>query len=485
MTQPQGGSAQPVALSSGAQSGGAAVPVYEVTDGRATVGGPAQPVYVVTSGPMQGGTPMPVVTAAAGAVVSAGPAIPVYVVSGVIGDVLPVNTALPVITGATTIGSLLSSTTGTWTGPPTGYAYQWKRGGVAIGGATASTYTLVNADNGTTITVTVTASNAIGSTAATSAGTAISNLPVNTVLPVISGGTAAAISTTDGTWTGPPTITFTYQWKRNGANIGGATASTYSIVAADIGTTTTVAVTATNAAGAVSATSAGYTPTYTQKVLTLAPIAYWPMAEPSGTTALDASGNGRTGTYTGVTLGVTGIGDGRTAASFDGATSKNNVFSASLAAAFGSAEGSIILWAKVSAVGVWSDGIVRRFITLQVDANNRAYIEKVAGANTFGINYVAGGTAKNRNRVTTTVAYFHVTMTWSKSNDRAIMYFNGVQEGATLTALGTWVGTIVNTNTNVGANATTPTSVWSGSLAHAAVFARELTAAEALSAATP
>ena len=50
------------------------------------------------------------------------------------------------------------------------YAYQWKRGGVNISGATANTYTLVTADLGATITATVTATNAAGSASATAAG---------------------------------------------------------------------------------------------------------------------------------------------------------------------------------------------------------------------------------------------------------------------------------------------------------------------------
>jgi hypothetical protein len=50
------------------------------------------------------------------------------------------------------------------------YAYQWKRGGVNISGATANTYTLVTADIGAMITATVTATNTAGSASATAAG---------------------------------------------------------------------------------------------------------------------------------------------------------------------------------------------------------------------------------------------------------------------------------------------------------------------------
>ncbi|UJW87967.1 hypothetical protein [Devosia sp. SL43] len=85
----------------------------------------------------------------------------------------PANTVLPAITGTPTVGQTLTSTTGTWTGKPTPiFARQWKRGGVAISGATAATYLLAVADVGAVITVTVTGSSIAGSVAATSAGTA-------------------------------------------------------------------------------------------------------------------------------------------------------------------------------------------------------------------------------------------------------------------------------------------------------------------------
>lgn len=87
------------------------------------------------------------------------------------GDTAPANTVLPAISGTAEIGQLLTASTGTWTGTaPITYAYQWKRGGVDIGGATASTYTLTVSDSNATITVTVTATNAVGSASATSLG---------------------------------------------------------------------------------------------------------------------------------------------------------------------------------------------------------------------------------------------------------------------------------------------------------------------------
>lgn len=81
---------------------------------------------------------------------------------------IPVNSVLPVVSGTTTVGQLLTTTDGTWSDAPTGYTYQWKRAGSSIGGATANTYTLVQADAGSTLTCEVVASNASGSSAAAS-----------------------------------------------------------------------------------------------------------------------------------------------------------------------------------------------------------------------------------------------------------------------------------------------------------------------------
>jgi hypothetical protein len=93
---------------------------------------------------------------------------------GPIAQAEPQNTAVPTISGTTTQGQTLTAANGTWTNSPSSYAYQWRRTGVDIGGATSSTYLLDLADVGETITVRVTASNASGAgPSATSASTAV------------------------------------------------------------------------------------------------------------------------------------------------------------------------------------------------------------------------------------------------------------------------------------------------------------------------
>ena len=85
---------------------------------------------------------------------------------------------------------------------------------------------------------------------ATANGGAAAAAPVNSTLPSISGTPQQGntVSCSQGSWTNSPT-SYSYVWKRNGANIPGATSQNYTIVAADVGQSLTCAVTATNATG--------------------------------------------------------------------------------------------------------------------------------------------------------------------------------------------------------------------------------------------
>jgi hypothetical protein len=179
----------------------------------------------------------------------------------------PVNTVLPAITGTTTVGDVLTVSDGTWTGTAViSYTYQWFRDGVAIGGETAATHTIVSADAGTTLTATVTATNANGTAAESDTQAVPAIAPVNTVLPVITDdGTPAVgevVTVNTGTWTGQPTPTFTYQWKNAGVALvgNGATTNSYTLQATDSGDLITCTVTATNSAGTANVTTAAITP---------------------------------------------------------------------------------------------------------------------------------------------------------------------------------------------------------------------------------
>jgi hypothetical protein len=75
--------------------------------------------------------------------------------------------------------------------------------------------------------------------------------PINKTAPVATGtGTAGqTLSVTNGAWKSTvDNLAFTYQWQRAGVNIGGATASTYLLVAGDSTHTISCVVSATDAA---------------------------------------------------------------------------------------------------------------------------------------------------------------------------------------------------------------------------------------------
>jgi len=134
--------------------------------------------------------------------------------------------------------------------------FRWLRNGAPISGATATTYALVAADSGTTITFEVTPVAAIGTSpgnAVTSTGVAVTNT-APTANNVTISGTAQVGNTLTGSFDyadvdGDAPGTSTFRWLRNGAPISGATATTYALVAADSGTTITFEVTPVAAIG--------------------------------------------------------------------------------------------------------------------------------------------------------------------------------------------------------------------------------------------
>jgi hypothetical protein len=184
----------------------------------------------------------------------------------------PVNLELPTITGTAQDGETLNASTGEWAGTePFSYTYQWQScnsaGGSCsnISGATSATYALTASSVGSTLRITVTANDSVGSIGATStvSTVVVAAPPSNTTLPAISGTEEEGhrLSASTGTWSGTAPISYAYQWRRcNGSgescsNIAGATHSTYVSGSGDAGATLRVDVTATNAAESTLATS--------------------------------------------------------------------------------------------------------------------------------------------------------------------------------------------------------------------------------------
>ena len=185
----------------------------------------------------------------------------------------PKNTKLPAITGTARDGETLTADPGEWMSTTAlTFAYSWLRcepdgsSCAGIAGATQQTYRLVGADVGRTMRVQVTATNSSGSRMARSNPSPVvaAAPPASTQPPVVSGTPrdGETLTSSPGTWAGTPPFTFQRQWQRCDAAgevcapIAGATAATYVLTGEDVDSTVRVSVTAINAAGRATATSA-------------------------------------------------------------------------------------------------------------------------------------------------------------------------------------------------------------------------------------
>ena len=157
----------------------------------------------------------------------------------------------PTITGTAKVGSTLTANPGVWAPAPVNLGYAWKAAGVPISGATGANLVVPAAALGKTITVTVTGSKA-GYTSVPQTSAATSAVVAGTLTgptPTVTGTAkvGSTLTARPGTWA-PAPVTLKYQWKINGANISGATASTYKISASYVGKKITVTVTGSKTA---------------------------------------------------------------------------------------------------------------------------------------------------------------------------------------------------------------------------------------------
>ena len=109
----------------------------------------------------------------------------------------PTNSVVPTISGTSRTGSMLTATTGTWSGSPT-FAYQWQRASTSsetysnISSAISNTYVLTDSDIGKYIKVSVVATNGVGSASVLSDATSVVvDLP-DSVIPTASTPSATA-----------------------------------------------------------------------------------------------------------------------------------------------------------------------------------------------------------------------------------------------------------------------------------------------------
>ena len=135
----------------------------------------------------------------------------------------PVNTVAPTISGTARDGQTLTATTRhVDRHADDHYTYQWRRCDATAPSCTdiaarPARPTLTRADVANTIRVVVTATNAAGNASATTAASEDRRAPpVNTAVPTSPARArdGSTLTADEGTWTGPPTITYAYQWRR-------------------------------------------------------------------------------------------------------------------------------------------------------------------------------------------------------------------------------------------------------------------------------
>ena len=171
-------------------------------------------------------------------------------------------TGAPAITGTVRVGETLTAGTSVIADEDglsnAVYSYQWQADGAEISGATGSAYTLAGADKGKAISVKVSFSDDAGNAEMlTSAATAAVEAKPNssaTGLPSISetaqvGETLTADTSGIADVDGLDNAAFAYQWLADGADISGATDSTYTLGDSDMGKAISVTVSFTDGAG--------------------------------------------------------------------------------------------------------------------------------------------------------------------------------------------------------------------------------------------
>lgn len=130
-------------------------------------------------------------------------------------------------------GTALTARPGTWT-PGVKLAYQWRRNGAAIKGATKTTYKVAPADAGARVTVTVTGSRATYPTTSqvSNPTNAVPYLKLKVGKIKFTGKAKVGKKLTAKPSKWPSGVTYRYQWYANGTAIKGATGKTFKLAKA-------------------------------------------------------------------------------------------------------------------------------------------------------------------------------------------------------------------------------------------------------------
>ena len=174
------------------------------------------------------------------------------------------------------------------------FSYQWKKNGTVIDGATSIPYTIAAttmADSGAYSVVVTNSAGMATSTDATLTVTATAVAPAITTQPAAQTVTEGESATFSVTASG--TAPFTYQWKKNGADIEGVTTSSHTTDATAIGDSGAVfTVVVTNSVGSVTSSGATLTVNAAPPAISAQPTAQTITAGQTATFSVTATGTG-------------------------------------------------------------------------------------------------------------------------------------------------------------------------------------------------
>jgi 5-hydroxyisourate hydrolase-like protein (transthyretin family) len=152
----------------------------------------------------------------------------------------------PVISGSLKAGQKLTASVAGWSPSDAELTYQWYADGAQIDGACDSTYTLTSEEIGHQITVEVSAykDGYYDITKESDPTAVVAGLSTSGSTPIVSGTAqvGSTLTAAAGVWD-PSDVSLAYQWYRGADAIGGATGSSYALVAADQGKAISVKVT--------------------------------------------------------------------------------------------------------------------------------------------------------------------------------------------------------------------------------------------------
>jgi hypothetical protein len=210
-------------------------------------------------------------------------------------------------------------------------------------------------------------------------------------------------------------------------------------------------------------------------------IGFYPGAERSDAVALDYSGRGFNGAYTGVTLGQPGIGDDLTCPLYDGVGDFMQP-PAGFRAAFNGDAGTFGIAVKMFNSSIWTDGLAHYFVSLLADGNNFYTLSKETN-NMIRFRIKCNVLFNSNQYAQTSIDWMFLAMTWFWDGVFTTLkpYMNGVPQ-TTIAVADRFVGALA-ADTVIGASSSMPALVHNGWAAHAYGLNRAATPAEVAAAA--